>query len=195
MPAILAGDQDGIRKAAAIDDQVDQLYAYIVEYLGKVSQHPLTSTQTAELLHLMEAINDLENIGDVIETDLAVSGMKLIEHGVTISQPTREVFTGFHKVVNRAVQTAIQALSQNNTRAADAVVAMKHAINDLADSAAVHEAQRLVASEPNRLPAYTVEMDIVEKLKRIYYFAKRIAKTVQAVNTEANEKAQEEVKS
>ena len=185
MPAILAGDRDGIAQAAAIDDQVDQLYAYIVEYLGKVSQHPLTSAQTAELLHLMEAINDLENIGDVIETDLAVSGIKLIEHGVTISLPTREVFMGFHKVVSRAVQTAIQALSQNNVRAADAVVAMKHAINDLADSAAVHEAQRLVASEPNRLPAYTVEMDIVEKLKRIYYFAKRIAKTVQAVENES----------
>jgi phosphate:Na+ symporter len=45
-------------------------------------------------------------------------------------------------------------------------------------SAALHQARRLVAEEPNRLSSYTVEMDIIEKLKRIYYFAKRMAKTV-----------------
>jgi phosphate:Na+ symporter len=37
---------------------------------------------------------------------------------------------------------------------------------------------RLVATEPNRLPAYRMEVDVIEKLKRIYYFAKRLAKTV-----------------
>ncbi len=31
---------------------------------------------------------------------------------------------------------------------------------------------------PNRIAAYSVEMEVIEKLKRIYYFAKRMAKTV-----------------
>ena len=53
---------------------------------------------------------------------------------------------------------------------------MKQEINKLADSAAIHQAQRLVAEEPNRLPAYTVEMGILENLKRIYYFTKRMAR-------------------
>jgi phosphate:Na+ symporter len=51
-------------------------------------------------------------------------------------------------------------------------------INRLADSAALHQARRLMAEEPNRLPAYTVEMDILQNLKRIYYFAKRMARLV-----------------
>ena len=41
-----------------------------------------------------------------------------------------------------------------------------------------NEARRLVAQEPKRIPAYTIEMDIIEKLKRIYYFASRMANTV-----------------
>ena len=65
-----------------------------------------------------------------------------------------------------------------NLEAAEHVVAMKREINRLADSAALHEARRLVAEEPNRLPAYTVEMDILENLKRIFYFCKRIARGV-----------------
>jgi phosphate:Na+ symporter len=60
---------------------------------------------------------------------------------------------------------------------------MKDEVSELADSAAAHQAQRLVAEEPNRIPAYTIEIDIIEKQKRIYYFAKRMAKTVMTVES------------
>ena len=66
---------------------------------------------------------------------------------------------------------------------------MKEEIHQLMDSAALHQAKRLVAEEPNRLAAYTVEMDIIEKLKRIYYHAKRMAKTV--LPEEETEEAEE----
>ena len=72
---------------------------------------------------------------------------------------------------------AIAAVTEEDHEAAQKVISMKTEINDLMESAAVHQAKRLVAEEPNRLAAYTVEMDIIEKLKRIYYHAKRMAKT------------------
>ena len=55
---------------------------------------------------------------------------------------------------------------------------MKAEINRLADAARRHQAGRLVTAEPKRLPAYAVEMDILENLKRVYYFCKRIARGV-----------------
>ena len=36
----------------------------------------------------------------------------------------------------------------------------------------------LIAEEPGRLQTYAIEVDVIEKLKRIYYFAKRIAKAI-----------------
>ena len=36
--------------------------------------------------------------------------------------------------------------------------------------------ERLVAAEPHRLDAFSIESEIIEYLKRVYYFAKRIAK-------------------
>jgi len=60
------------------------------------------------------------------------------------------------------------------------VIRMKDEIQKLADSAAEHQAGRLVAEEPNRIAAYTTEIDIIEKQKRIYYFSKRMAKSVLA---------------
>ncbi len=78
---------------------------------------------------------------------------------------------------------AVQAVSQNNDEAAKVVTSMKEEITKMSDSAAAHQAERLVAEEPNRIPAYTIEVDIIEKQKRIYYFAKRMAKTVMPIES------------
>jgi phosphate:Na+ symporter len=178
LPAILDGSSESLDEIARMDNQVDALYAYIIEYLGKISKESLSEQQTAEFFRLMEAVTNLENIGDVVETNLVVLGKERLEAGVSISRPTREVLTDFHQVVIKAVTAAIQAVSKNDVEAAGAVVEMKSEIDQLANSAAAHQARRLVAKEPKRIPAYTIEIDIIEKQKRIYYFAKRMAKTV-----------------
>ena len=140
-------------------------------------------SHTHTLLALLAAANDLENIGDLIETNLVELGRARIDQGVSVSEPTREVLVNFHRTVSRALGTALQAVAQNNAIAARAVTAMKPEISAIADSAAAHEARRLVAEEPKRIPAYTLEINIIEKLQRIYYFTKRMAKTVEAASS------------
>jgi len=178
LPAMFTGNKSTLASIHKLDDEVDYLYEQIVEYMGKVSKHSLTDAQTTEFLKLMEAVSDLENVGDIVETNLVVLGNQRISSGISISDATKDVITGFHKVVSSSVKLAVQAVSQNNKEVAQKVIGMKDEIAELADSAALHQAQRLVVDEPDRIPAYTIEMDILEKLKRIYYFSKRMAKTV-----------------
>jgi phosphate:Na+ symporter len=178
MPAILDGSRESLKSIAQLDDEVDILYEQILDYLGRISKQSLSDQQTESLIALMEAVGDLENIGDTIETNLVSLGYERIEAGFSISIPTREVLEGFHKVVKKAVVGAVQAVSQINEEVAESVVAMKDEISDMASSATLHQAKRLVAEEPYRIAAYTTEIDIIEKQKRIYYFAKRMAKTV-----------------
>ncbi len=182
MPAILSGDKATLHKIHRRDDEVDILYAQILEYMGQISKGPMTEAQTDELLELMTALGNLENIGDTIETNLVGLGEDRIDAGVSISQPTREVLSNFHTVISSATAKAIEAVAQNDREAAEAVLAMKADIDQLADSAALHQATRLVAREPNRIPAYTIEIDIIEKQKRIYYFARRMAQSVTALH-------------
>ncbi len=182
MPAILSGNKESLATIQRMDDEVDILYAQILEYMGQISKGTLTEEQTEEFLHLMEALTDLENIGDIIETNLVELGRSRIDNSVSISAPTQKVLTGFHELLKRALSGAIQAVSQNNREVAKVVIDMKDEITALANSAAAHQAARLVAEEPNRIPAYTIEIDIIEKQKRIYYFAKRMAKTVMPID-------------
>jgi phosphate:Na+ symporter len=178
MPAILTGDHTSLREIAKIDDAVDRLHGHIVTYLGEISQRSLTEQQTQQFLELMTAVNDLESVGDVIETDLVHLGHQRIDDKVTVSEATRGILADLHEMVSKTTELAIRSVTDNDPDAAREVVAMKSSINRLMNSAAMHQIKRLVAEEPNRLAAYTVEMDIIEKLKRTYYFAKRMAKTV-----------------
>jgi phosphate:Na+ symporter len=178
MPAITTGNRGALKQIAKVDDEVDILHGHIVTYLGRISQKTLTDEQTRELLHLMGAVNDLENIGDIIETDLVQLGNKRIEQAVSISDSTRAVLENLHETIALTVDLALKAVEDNDQKAAQEVIARKGDITRLMESAAMHEARRLVAEEPNRLAAYTLEMDILEKLKRIYYFAKRMSKAI-----------------
>ena len=175
MPAILGGDKKTLLEIRSMDDEVDILYAQVLEYMGKIGKEALTERQTQEFLDLMTALGDLENIGDTIETNLVNLGIERIESNISISEPTRKVLSDFQKAVRQALRAAIQAVSQKNREAADIVIGMQKDIQSLANSAAVHQATRLVAKEPNRIPTYAIEIDIIEKQKRIYYFSERMA--------------------
>jgi phosphate:Na+ symporter len=184
MPALLSRDRIALREVRRLDERVDVLHAATISYLGKLSKGNLTETQTRKFARLMEAVNNLESIGDIIETELVGLGMKLIDEDVVISPETRKVITNIHEAVSRSVHIAIEAVAQGDETAALTVIDAKDEVNGLTDSAALHESRRLVAEEPNRIAAYTIEMDIIEKLKRIYYFAKRMAKTVTEQSTQ-----------
>jgi len=126
----------------------------------------------------MDAINDLENIGDIIETDLVYLGNQRIKAGLTIGDRTRELLASMHEIVTTSTQLATDAVMTGDEVAAREVIAMKEELHRLTDWASIHQADRLVVNEPNRLSCYTIEVDIIEKLKRIYYFSKRMSKTV-----------------
>ena len=178
MPAIFSGDRATLGEIAIIDDEVDALHGYIIQYLGQLSKQQLSERQTVNLVNLMSAVNDLENIGDLIETDLIHLGHDRIDKGVSISLATQEVLTKLHKTVSDAFDVATTALMEENFTAAQQVISMKMETDELADSASRHQVKRLVADEPNRLAAYALEIDIIGKLKRIYYHANRMANSI-----------------
>ncbi len=176
LPAVLDGDRQDLLEVRDMDDVVDELHGQVVTYLGKVSQMALTEAQTREVLDLMEVVNDLENIGDIVEMNLVGLGLERLSHQISVSPSTRELLTGFHDAVCDAVEGATQAVTLRSAEAAENVTRRKGEINRLAEAAATHQVDRLVAEEPNRLPAFKIESDLLQNLKRIYYFAKRMAR-------------------
>ena len=178
MPAVLTGNKEALQAVREMDEEVDVLYKHLVNYLAEVSKLQLNEYQTQKMMKLMAAVNDLEQIGDVIEVSLVDLGEKRVKKGFKISEATQKVINTVHVVVSDALKAAVRAVVEEDNDFATRVISMKSDMNRLVEQAGMHQAKRLVSEDSGKFEAYSVEVDIIEKLKRIYYHAKRMAKTV-----------------
>jgi phosphate:Na+ symporter len=178
MPAVLTGDQESLQAVREMDEEVDVLYKHIVNYLANVSKLKLNDYQTNKMVKLMAAANDLEHIGDLIEVNMVGLGEDRIKKGFKISKPTQDVINTVHLVVSDALKAAVWAVVEEDNDFATRVIAMKVDLNRLIEKAEMHQSERLICEDSGKFEAYSVEVDIIEKLKRIYYHSKRMAKTV-----------------
>ena len=178
MPAVLTGNREALQAVREMDEEVDVLYKHLVNYLAEVSKLQLNEYQTQKMMKLMAAVNDLEQIGDVIEVSLVDLGEKRLKKGFKISDATQKVINTVHVVVSDALKAAVRAVVEEDNDFATRVLSMKSDMNRLVEQAGMHQAKRLVSEDSGKFEAYSVEVDIIEKLKRIYYHAKRMAKTV-----------------
>lgn len=176
LPAAVDGTVDDLADVEEMDDEVDVLHGLLLEYLGDIGEARLSEASSDELMDLFEATNALEAIGDIIETNLVVLGQQRIGASISVSDETREVLKIYHRSVYEAFQLALIAVTQKDQAAARKVGKMKSHIRNLERAAATHEAERLVADEPNRVATYRFETDLIANLKRIYYFSRRIAR-------------------
>ncbi len=178
LDTVCNGTNEDLSALAKMDDNVDALYGAIVTYLGRLSQQNLLRVESAQLSDYMNVANHLENIGDMIETNLVEAGSERLSHNVQMSDATKEILAALHQRVCWSVNSAVEAVTTQNYELAEEVMAAKLDINRLANDAEEHLAHRLIADEPNRLATFRIETEIIEYLKRVYYFAKRIAKVV-----------------
>ncbi len=178
LPTIFEGDETELEQLASMDEDVDSLHGAIVLYLGRLSRQGMLGRQSDQLSDYMAVANHLENIGDMVETNLVDAGSARLNRNVQMSQVTQAVLAELHHKVCWAVEGAVKALVDSDQHLAEAVMAAKLEINQLALAAENHLTQRLIAAEPNRLATFRIESEIIEYLKRVYYFAKRMAKIV-----------------
>jgi phosphate:Na+ symporter len=187
LPAVLTGNKESLQAVRDMDEEVDILYKHVVNYLADVSKLKLNEYQTQKMVKLMAAVNDLEHVGDVIEVNLVELGEQRITQGFKISEATQKVITTVHVVISDALKAAVRAVVEEDKDFAKRAISMKEDMNRLVEQAELHQAQRLVSEDSGKFEAYSVEVDIIEKLKRIYYHAKRMAKTVVEIEEEKEE--------
>jgi len=196
LPAMMKGDKATLAQIREMDDKVDLLHQQIVNYLGRLSRRALSERQTASILRLMSIINDLENMADLIERDLVGLGQKINQEALKISPETQRMLHHLHTQVAQAVELALRGVKMHDKARADQVIGMKTTVEQLFDAASSHQATRLVADAPNRLPTYTVEVELIDKLHRIFFFAERIAQLVEddemAIDTPTVESVEEQ---
>ena len=174
-PIVAHGSAQELTSLAAMDDEIDGLHAAIGAYLGRLSEHRLSTDETAELMTCVTVSNHLESIADMIETNLVARGRERVATDVQISTPTMASIGALFALVLQHLDHALIALELHDPRPAHQVIQAKPEVNAAAEAIERRILQRLAKEGPQHWDAYQIETDLVEHLKRVYYFTKRIA--------------------
>jgi len=176
--AFMSGRYEPLEEIEQMDDQVDVLEGAILGYLGEIRQRPLNEEEGRELYALMSATDNLESIGDIIETDLVALGRKKLELGLEASETIRHSFSELHTVLISVLGSAVRAVRDNDQKAAQEVLTMKDEIHRQVEEVLKYQAATLEAMAPERLTMFRMEMEAIDKLKRIYALSKRITRAI-----------------
>ncbi len=177
LPAVATGSREDLQELANMDSDIDILHGHIVRYLRDISSEELSPEQSQDVMNLLLVVNNLEQAGDIIETNLVTIGRRRIDENIVVSKPTQLVLERYRNEVSDALRSAVKAVETEDQAAALKVKGMKKGMAELAEETARHEVDRLIANEPNRLHTFTREMEIIENMSRIYRLCRKIAKT------------------
>jgi phosphate:Na+ symporter len=175
-PAFKARDLAAFEDIARRDDQVDILETAILEYLGRIRMGMLTEQESEEFQDLMTATDNIENLADVIETDIVALAHRVVDLKSVSGEETRAMLTELYDSTVKAVELAVQSIRDNDQHAAESVMILKSAFREQSDRLLGRKAARLSAEDPDYLTLVRLQMGFVDQMRRIYTLSKRIAK-------------------
>ncbi len=175
-PALRDRDAERLDNIVRRDDQVDILEAEILGYLGKIRQGMLSERESLELQGLLTAADNLENLADVIETDIAALARKAADLTSASGEETRRLLGDLYLTVLKAVELTVKAIRDDDQKAAESVLMLKDDVRRQSEALLAHKVERLTAADPEYVQLVRLEMSFVDQMRRIYTLAKRIAK-------------------
>ena len=188
--AAIAGSSADLTELARMDSQVDQLHGPIVEYLREVARQDLTSEEADLVYHYLAIASYYESIGDTLKLNLVHIGQKRLRGEVVISDETRRLFEKLVDELIPLLKLATRAVTRWDREAARDVIRAKNRINELSQQIERHITRRMAADAPQRRLTYQIESELLENLKRVYYFTKRIGKVVLETNIKAGKSSE-----
>ncbi|HXC61289.1 MAG TPA: Na/Pi cotransporter family protein [Nitrospiria bacterium] len=155
---------EGIEKS---ENWVDQLNRQIKLYLTKLSEHVLTAEQSQREFALLTMINDLENIGDIIDKNLLDLARKKIYKGLRFSDKGLEEIVELHQLVLKNFQLVISAFTAQDVTLAQQVIKEKIAIHQKEREFKQAHIHRLHQGLPETIETSAIHLDVLTSLKRI----------------------------
>ncbi len=159
-------------------DQVVVLREAVLAYLQRIGRGELSDLEADEHARLVAATGDIENLGAAISRELAPLAQTLKEAKIAASPETTERLERLFQRIQGAAQAALRALVEGDERAAQSVVAERHAILELIAELHRQQAARLAQDDPDRLLKHRVQIEILDKLRRVYSLAEHMAISV-----------------
>jgi phosphate:Na+ symporter len=164
---LLEEDQELLETIERRENIVDHLNREIKFYITRMSEQALSQEESAREMALLSFINDLENIGDIIDINLLDLARKKSYQGLRFSEEgTREIIE-LHQMVARDFETAVTAFSTGDQELAQKVTAGKAKVNQRERELRAAHIRRLHRGLTKAIETSAIHLDILTYLRRI----------------------------
>jgi len=176
--AFKSNKKEELKLIRKMDNEVDALHEIIINFLSKLSKQELNNKESNLLQTYLASTNYIENVGDVVETNLYTLGKERLKTEVNFSESFENYLIPYFEKIIQNLDEAIKSLIEGDKLKAKNVIDAKSEISEMADKALDHLSNRLHKEKNLDLSEFRIQTDIIENFRRIYYLAKRIAKVV-----------------
>ncbi len=162
-----AEDPELIEYIEEKDNQVDTLDREIKHYLTKLSQQSLTDEQSRREIGILAFVNNMENIGDIVDRNLMDLAKKKLNKGVHFSEPGMQEIVLLHKKVLQNLELAISAFASNDPALGQQVLERKLELSQTERKFRQAHIQRLHDGYRESIDTSEIHLDVLTNLKRI----------------------------
>ncbi len=172
---LVSDDQDMLEKVEEMDDKLDILEKEIKLYITKVSQKALTEEESIREISILTLVNDLENIGDIIDKNIMELAKKKIAFGLSFSREGEKEIVDFHAKVAENFEMAISAFATGDADLAWKVLKNKEKLSNLERELKSAHIGRLRKGLKESIDTSSIHLDLLSNLKRINHHITNIS--------------------
>ncbi len=162
------------KKIIETDDRVDGMEETITPYLTKISEGELDSKLSRLHSALLNAVNEIEHIGDVISKNLMAYAKKQISSGFVFSKEGFDQIEKLHQFALTTLRMSIDALATRDEMLAREAASRKGLGYKVAKELNELHLGRLRRGLKESLETSTIHLDLISDLERINFHAASI---------------------
>jgi Na+/phosphate symporter len=150
----------------------------VLDYLAHIGRSELSDSEAVEYVRLVAATGEIGTMSTSISRELAPLSRALKDAEITPSKDTAELLQRLLQTIQETAQSALRALVESDEQAAQSVVAKRGAMLDLTADLQRLQASRLAQDDPKRLIKHRLQLEVVDRLRRIHGLAEDMALSV-----------------
>jgi len=157
------------------DNEVDFYHQSIIAFLTRISREELNPEQAFKAYQLIVVTTDLEHIGDLASKGIAQLSEKIEFSPLPLSEEGKHEIMDFFEITIANLKEVIAAFVLNDQLLASTVFQRKKEVYKIYDQLFEHHMNRLYLRKPESLQTTAIHSDLLEEIRRINYYAFRIA--------------------
>lgn len=159
----------------ARDDVVDRLEEHIKHYLTRLSEQSLAPEQSKREVSLLFLIQDLENIGDIVDKNLMELAKKKISNHLEFSAEGARDIEHLARLVAENLNLAVSAYATQDAELAEKLLRHKLNITRIERELKQAHIRRLHEGVKESIETSAIHLDVLSNLERINSHATNIA--------------------